>query len=150
MNRFERSAGVVVFRIEDGKPLYMLLKHPSYWGFAKGHLEDGETEQDTALRELREESGLTEVQLVPDFRQEIEYWFKQSGDVIHKKVVFFLGYTQQEQLRLSHEHEAGAWFDFDEAYRRARYRNQRELLKKAHQRVMELIRSGEFGQSSSP
>jgi 8-oxo-dGTP pyrophosphatase MutT (NUDIX family) len=140
MTRFERSAGVIVFRIQDGKPLYLLLKHPSYWGFPKGHLEDGETEEDTALRELSEETGLTDVELIPDFREVIEYWFKKGGDSIHKKVVFFLARTENPSLKLSSEHEDAGWFDFEEASRRARYRNQRGVLEKAHERVMRMLR----------
>lgn len=142
MTRFERSAGVIVFRIENGQPLYLLLKHPSYWGFPKGHLEDGETEEDTARRELAEEAGFTEVDLVPDFREVIEYWFKKRGQSIHKRVIFFLARTESPDLTLSSEHEEAGWFDFNEATKRARYRNQREVLAKAHERVKGLIRNG--------
>jgi bis(5'-nucleosidyl)-tetraphosphatase len=142
MTRFERSAGVIVFRIEDGKPLYLLLKHPSYWGFPKGHLEDGETEEDTARRELAEEAGLNEVDLVPDFREVIEYWFKKEGHSIHKKVTFFLARTENPDLVLSSEHEDAGWFDFGEATKRARYRNQRGVLASAHERVRGMIGDG--------
>ena len=139
MTRFERSAGVIVFRIENGRPLYLLLKHPSYWGFPKGHLEDGETEEDTARRELAEEAGLTEVEIVPDFREVIEYWFKKEGHSIHKKVIFFLARTENPDLTLSSEHEDAGWFDFVESERRARYRSQRALLRKANERVKRMI-----------
>jgi len=139
MTRFERSAGVIVFRIENGRPLYLLLKHPSYWGFPKGHLEDGETEEDTARRELAEEAGLTEVEIVPDFREVIEYWFKKEGHSIHKKVIFFLARTENTDLTLSSEHEDAGWFDFVESERRARYRSQRALLRKANERVKRMI-----------
>ncbi len=139
MTRFERSAGIIVFRVENGKPMYLLLKHPSYWGFPKGHLEDGETEEDTARRELAEETGLTGVEIVPDFREVIEYWFKRGGDSIHKKVIFFLAKTDNPELKLSSEHEEAGWFDFHEAERRARYRSQRALLKKAHEKVKGMI-----------
>jgi len=142
MTRFERSAGVIVFRIENGRPLYLLLKHPSYWGFPKGHLEDGETEEDTARRELAEEAGLTDVEIVPDFREVIEYWFKKEGHSIHKKVIFFLARTENPDLTLSSEHEDAGWFDFVESERRARYRSQRALLRKANERVKRMIGDG--------
>lgn len=142
MTRFERSAGIIVFRIENGKPLYLLLKHPSYWGFPKGHLEDGETEEDTARRELAEETGFTGVEIVQGFREIIEYWFKRDGDSIHKKVIFFLARVDENEPRLSHEHEDAGWFEFEEAERRARYRSQRALLRKAHERVKEIIGDG--------
>ncbi|MGB9589449.1 MAG: bis(5'-nucleosyl)-tetraphosphatase, partial [Candidatus Hydrothermia bacterium] len=111
-------------------------------GFPKGHLEDGETEEDTALRELAEETGLTHVEMIPDFREVIQYWFKKEGHNIHKRVIFFLARTDKPDLRLSHEHEEAGWFDFDEANRRARYRNQRSILAKAHQRVKGMIGNG--------
>ncbi len=142
MTRFERSAGIIVFRIENGRPLYLLLKHPSYWGFPKGHLEDGETEEDTARRELAEETGFTSVEMVPDFREVIEYWFKRDGDSIHKKVIFFLAMVHENEPRLSHEHEDAGWFEFEEAEKRARYKSQRALLQKAHERVKEMIGDG--------
>ncbi|MEO0140615.1 MAG: bis(5'-nucleosyl)-tetraphosphatase [candidate division WOR-3 bacterium] len=148
MTRFERSAGVIVFRIADGKPLYLLLKHPSYWGFPKGHLEDGETEEDTARRELAEEAGLSDVEIIPDFHEVIEYWFRREGHTIHKKVIFFLARANDQALRLSHEHEDGGWFEFEEAMKRARYRNQRALLNKAHERIKELMGSSESGSQS--
>ncbi|MEO0250523.1 MAG: NUDIX domain-containing protein [candidate division WOR-3 bacterium] len=141
MTRFERSAGIIVFRIENGRPLYLLLEQSSEWGFPRGHLEDGETEEDTARRELAEETGFTGVEMVPDFREVIEYWFKRDGDSIHKKVIFFLARADENEPTLSHEHEDAGWFDFEEAEKRARYRSQRALLRKAHERVRGLIGS---------
>jgi len=70
MVRKERSAGFVVFtEREDGKRLYLLLHYPSgHWDFPKGHVEEGESEIRAALRELREETGLTDVEVVFGFR----------------------------------------------------------------------------------
>ena len=63
--RKEKSAGAIVFRIENTKPKYLLLHYPSsanakkeYWDLPKGHVEEGETEEETARREVKEETGL--------------------------------------------------------------------------------------------
>ena len=58
--RDETSAGGVVFRLEDGQPMYLLIRDSYHnWGFPKGHLQNGELPEAAALREVAEETGLT-------------------------------------------------------------------------------------------
>src|SRR5687767_3658997 len=81
MAREERSAGVVLFRAERAAPpgddgrLFLLLDYGRYWDYPKGHVEKGEDDVTAVLRELREETGIGDAQLVADFRHEITYFF---------------------------------------------------------------------------
>ena len=85
----EKSCGALVYKWEGQTPCLLLLKHKfgGHWSFPKGHVEPGETEIETALREVREETGL-ELSLQEGFRESVEYFPKPY---IKKQVVYFLG-----------------------------------------------------------
>ncbi|MCA9541481.1 MAG: NUDIX domain-containing protein [Myxococcales bacterium] len=94
---YERSCGVIPFRRREGVIEFLLLhsamvRNPdAAWEFPKGSLEEGESEQDAALRELREEAHISAVNLLPDFRDQVHYGYRRAGREIDKTVVFFLG-----------------------------------------------------------
>lgn len=95
---YETSSGIIPFRRRGGGGVEFLLLHSAMvrnpdaaWEFPKGSIEEGETEQDAALRELGEEAGLTPVEVLPDFRDQVQYIYRRSGREIDKTVVFFLG-----------------------------------------------------------
>ncbi|MEK7542285.1 MAG: bis(5'-nucleosyl)-tetraphosphatase [Patescibacteria group bacterium] len=135
----EHSAGAIVFRIEHGNPQYLLLHYPSsakakkeYWDLPKGHIEKGEEEQDTVRREIKEETGLKDIELFDGFREEIRYWFQFGGQKISKTVVFYLAKTRQENVVISSEHLGFQWLEFAEAQQKLTYKNAKQILKKAH------------------
>mgnify|MGYP001568359387 CR=1 FL=1 len=130
--RQEHSAGFVVFLMEK-QPLFLLLKYPKgYWDFPKGHLEKNETELDAAFRELKEETGIAKVRVIKGFRSPINYAFTaKDGVFIRKKVAFFLGESKTRKVRISFEHKGFAWLPFEEAVKRATYKNAKDLLRKA-------------------
>ena len=90
---YEYSCGAVVFTRIGGRPHYVLVRAKDQpvgcHGFPKGHMEAGETEEQTALREIYEETGLR-VTLLPGFRAVTEYQLPSPPDT-RKRVVFFLG-----------------------------------------------------------
>ena len=88
--REETSAGGIVFRMERGKPRYLLIRD-SYrnWGFPKGHLEAGEAPETAALREVGEETGLRSL-VIRGLIDTIDWDFRFRGQVIHKVCHFFL------------------------------------------------------------
>ena len=93
---YEKSCGAVVFTRMNNEIQYLLIRNlAGIYGFPKGHVEQGETEEQTALREVFEEVGLT-VKLVPGFRSEDEHPIPQKENTM-KQIVYFLGeYSNQE------------------------------------------------------
>jgi len=132
--RREFSAGFVLFRQTPEGPLFLLLDYGKHWDYPKGHLEKGETPWQAAVRELREETGIRQVDRVGPFRHAMHYAFysKKKGPVA-KTVTFFLGRTRKETVRLSDEHEGYAWLPYDKALRRLTYDIAREMLTAACQ-----------------
>ena len=125
----EVSAGIIL--INDNKD-FLLLNYPSkHWDFVKGKMEEGETEHETALRETNEETGISDVEFIDGFEEEIEYYFYANNQEIHKKVIFFLGKTKTSEIILSHEHLDYIWLEFDNALEKTTYENAKNLLKKS-------------------
>ena len=134
MARTERSAGVVVYRVAPatGVRHYLLLDYGRHWDFPKGHLEPGEDDAAAALREFREETGITAVTLAPHFKHEVSYYFRdRKGRLTRKTVAFFLGQTASDEVSLSHEHVGYAFLPIDAALARVTYANARGLLRLA-------------------
>jgi len=129
----ERSAGSVVFRVSDGGRIYLLLQNAGRWDFPKGGVEKGESEVQTVLREVEEETGLTDLKIVPGFRKVIEYFYRRNGKNIHKQVTYLLGETEEDRVKISFEHQGFGWFPYDEALDRASYDNSKITLKEAEQ-----------------
>jgi len=127
---FEKSAGAVVFF--HGKQVEYLLLHSTYWGFPKGHIENGESEFQTALREVREEAGL-DVTILDGFREVDAYSYRRKGEPVEKQSVYFVAQAHERNARLSREHDDLAWLAFDEALTRLGYEGGREILRKANE-----------------
>lgn len=92
----EQSCGVIPFRRVPGGGIQFLLVHSALvrnpeaaWEFPKGSQNPGETDMETALRELREETTLTSICVLPDFRDQVRYTYRREGREIEKTVVFF-------------------------------------------------------------
>jgi len=127
----EVSAGIILFNEMD-KRKFLLLNYPSkHWDFVKGKMEKDETPRETAIRETKEETGISDVEFINGFEEEIEYYFYAENQEIHKKVIFFLGKTQTTEIVLSHEHLDFIWLEFDNALSKTTYENAKNLLKKS-------------------
>lgn len=128
----ETSAGIVLFRREETKNLFLLLHYPSgHWDFVKGKMEKGETISETAIRETKEETGITDVGFLDGFEEWIEYNFQHQGELIHKKVVFFLAETNTKDVEISHEHLDYTWADYNTAMEKTTFDNAKMVLTKA-------------------
>jgi bis(5'-nucleosidyl)-tetraphosphatase len=135
MAREERSAGFVIFHIVgEGVREYLLLDYGRHWDFVKGHVEPGENDLATALRELHEETGIIDARVIPGFQHEVTYFFKdRRKGLVRKRVVFFLAETATvpSDIVLSHEHEGFAFLPFDVAVKRLTFPTARQILRLA-------------------
>ena len=129
---FEKSAGAVVFRREKNKIYYLLLHYEmGHWGFPKGHIEKGETQHQTALREIKEETGLTDITFIGDFEKWYKYFFKLKGKNIFKIATYFLGETKTKKVTLSFEHIGYKWLTFKDALEQLTFANDKKILSEA-------------------
>jgi len=147
----EKSAGAIIFRKEDGKNYYLLLHyrpaHPGqkrggHWEFAKGHIEGQEKEEETIIREVKEETGLSDIKIMPGFKEYIKYFFRKNygleGEArkkapwVFKLVVFCVAETQTKEIKISDEHDNFIWLPFEDAFKKLTYKNAKEILKRAN------------------
>lgn len=124
----EFSVAAVVFNEKE----YLLLKYGlGHWGFVKGHKERGESDEETILRELEEESGITDAVIIKGFKEDYDYYFKFKGEKIHKRVKCFLIRSNTKEVKISYEHVGYAWLRLKEAIKLASFSNSKNILKKA-------------------
>lgn len=130
----EKSAGAVVFH--RGKDIEYLLLRANHWEFPKGLIDAHEREEDAALREVREETGLA-ISLVSNFRETIQYFYrhKLDGAPVRKQVIYFLGEAKSRAHKISWEHQDARWVTCAQALELIEYENARAILQKAHQRI---------------
>lgn len=144
----EKSAGAIIFRKENGIIYYLLLNYmPSepnkrgQWGFAKGHVEGKETDEETARREIKEETGIEDLKIIPGFKEIEKYFFRRNygleGEArkrapwVFKLVVFFLAETKTKDVKISSEHSEFLWLPIAEAVKKTTFKNSKKLLKEA-------------------
>src|SRR5437870_4610673 len=134
----ERSAGAVIFRVENDQKLFLLLQYQKgHWDFVKGNIEQGEAPKETMVRETKEETGITDIQLMDGFQEKISWFYRdKNGNTIFKEVIFFLAETHQKEVKLSFEHVGFDWLGFEEAFHKLTYSNAKNLLKKANNFLM--------------
>jgi len=129
----ERSAGVVVCMEKPDGNRFLLLNYPTgHWDFVKGKIEQGETLHQTAVRETKEETGISDLEFVEGFEEKINYNFQFEGELIQKEVIFFLAKTKTDTVNVSHEHLDYTWLDYENALEKVTYQNAKNILSKAN------------------
>lgn len=130
----EKSCGIILYRMKGVNRDYLLLHYPGgHWDFAKGHVESFDTsEEDTARRELKEETGLTDIEIKPLYREVMYYEFRRGkSELVKKSVIYFLAEAKQEDVKISFEHKGYVWLPYQKAMKQVTYDNARTLLEKA-------------------
>jgi bis(5'-nucleosidyl)-tetraphosphatase len=129
----EKSCGAVIFSNKDANAKYLLLNYAAgHWDFVKGNVEQGENERETVVRELQEETGITEATFVEGFKEIIAYFYRRQGLTVHKEVVFFIMESQTEKVQISFEHIGYIWLDYKHAMEKLTFKNAKDVLQKAH------------------
>jgi len=127
----EKSCGALVYRKKGDSIQMLILRHKmgGHWSFPKGHVEAHETEVETALREVHEETGLT-IELLDGFREQVSYSPRPG---VNKDVVYFLGYAQNSRtIRQIEEISEIRWVNLRGIGNFLTYDNDRLLIKNAH------------------
>jgi len=130
----EKSCGAIVFkRLKDGIKYLLLHYEAGHWDFPKGNQEKNEKDEQTAAREIKEETGIEDIEFVDEFRETINYFYKKGEETIYKEVVFFLAQSASDKVTLSKEHIGYAWVSYEHAFKKLTFNNSKELLRKANQ-----------------
>lgn len=135
---YEKSCGALVYRRFHGNTELLLIKHANggHWSFPKGHVEEGETEIETALREIKEETDV-DVIIDPTFREVVTYSPKKDTQ---KDVIYFIArattfdYTPQEE-----EVSQVKWVEINRAQSFLTYDNDKQLVNKAKAVIKESL-----------
>lgn len=129
---YEHSCGAVVYRDIDKEINFLIIKNKrsAHWSFPKGHVERGESLEQTACREVLEETGL-HIDLLPDFITESEYTIQGR---VEKTVNIFLASTKDTRTIIQEEEiEDYIWLNFDNAFDKLKFENDKKILTKAHE-----------------
>lgn len=128
---YEVSCGAVVFTRKDNEIYFVIVKSlEGFYGFSKGHIEGNETEEETALREIYEEVGISP-QILSGFRTIDEHSIPNKKDVT-KRIVYFLAEYNNQQLRYQEEELEGAYLmTYNEAMKAFQFESSKRILNEA-------------------
>lgn len=123
--KYEKSCGCIVMNTNE--EILLVLHNAGHWGLPKGHMEEGETEVQTAIREVKEETNI-DVEVNEKYRYTMEYSPKED---VWKEVVFFLAHniSNHKEAQIKEVSEV-QWFKLDKAIERITYDNSKEILRK--------------------
>lgn len=129
----EKSCGAVVYKFQNNQLLFLLIKSKKghHYSFPKGHVENNETEIETALREIKEETNL-DVIIDSNFREMITY---SPFENVMKDVIYFVASPKGEEKVIPQETEVASakWLYYSQALKQVTHDNERNILKKAYE-----------------
>jgi ADP-ribose pyrophosphatase len=140
----EYSYGAVIYKTENGIPVFLLVKskRSGKWGFPKGHIEYGESELETAKREIFEETGIENVKFVDGFKIEDIYIIdgtqpQTKGRIAEKHSVYFLAEALSDSVNYDENEIAELkWADFKETQNLLFFHNQKKTIQQAYEKIM--------------
>jgi bis(5'-nucleosidyl)-tetraphosphatase len=138
----DQSFGVIPILKEAQQIKFLLIQHQKgHWAFPKGHPEDNETSIETAQRELKEETGISEVKVLSEKEFEEKYIFRNTyggkkgseADLIDKSVTYFIGFVENPEITIQvKEVKDYKWLSFEEALETMTFEPGKKLLIEAH------------------
>ena len=134
----ETSCGVVLVNFGT----VLLLQYPQgHWDFPKGHVEDTDTDKkSTAARELREETGISDISFIQDFEFRTTYDFRHKGRRVDKQVFWYIAETDTLTVKLSHEHLQHIWLDWESAMMQLTHQDSKSVLAASHNHMISIGR----------
>lgn len=129
----EFSAGGIVMKWDRQRPKVLLIKDAyGRWSWPKGKIDKGESSGDAAVREIGEEVGLKDIELIDKIGKSL-YFYRLKGRLIFKTVYLYLfGLNSDEKLKILHkEIQEGAWFSPERALEMIEYKGAKDFLQKA-------------------
>lgn len=137
----EISSGIIVYRDTPEGPRFLTLYYGhNYWTFPRGKIAQEERSFEAAVRETREETGLTrgDMILADHFKAHENWTFVKNNRKIHKTVIFYLGKTEKKNIRLSDEHQGYCWLLYREAlhiFTGERHSENRRVIRQAYEYI---------------
>jgi len=137
----EISSGIIVYRDTLEGPRFLTLYYGhNYWTFPRGKIAQEERSFEAAVRETREETGLTrgDMVLADHFKAHENWTFVKNSRKIHKTVIFYLGRTEKKNIRLSDEHQGYCWLLYREAlhiFTGERHSENRRVIRQAYEYI---------------
>jgi len=136
-SRKDKAYGIIAIQWNQGHWETFIVKHQKgHWSFPKGHAEVGETPQETAAREMEEETGAKLVRFLDTPPLKEEYTFKANGELIEKMVTYFLAEVEDAGSHLQEkEIIEGKWLPFEEAEKLITFAAAKKLCKEAEKSI---------------
>jgi 8-oxo-dGTP pyrophosphatase MutT (NUDIX family) len=136
----EKSVAVIIFRKEEDFRFLLLYKtnngvYKEAWEFPKGIVKVGEKEKETGIREVFEETGLSNEQLeFYDFHDKVSFFYRnEHQELVNKEVTFLIARTTRSDIKISSEHSVYRWAPYLEAFDLLTQKNNKEILRKAYE-----------------
>lgn len=127
----ETSCGVILVNLGS----ILLLQYPQgHWDLPKGHVEQDDVDNfETSRRELKEETGISELSFLENFEYRTEYQFKHKGKRRVKQVFWYIATTEEISVSLSKEHRNYMWLDWEQALEQVTHLETKQLIESAHE-----------------
>ncbi len=133
----ELSIGAVIYTNTQQFRFLLLEYKAGHIGYVKGGIKEGETQQETLLREVKEETRIAKLNILPGFKSIVKYTYNLNGENIFKRVIFYLAQTPNKKVTLSSEHKDYFWLPYNQAHNKLSFPEQKELLEKAYKHLKE-------------
>lgn len=137
----DEAFGIIpVFKEVDGGLSFLLIKHKAgHWSFPKGHADPGETIMETARRELFEETGIREIDIIEDktFSERYESVIKKTGETCDKTVTFFVGFVMSKEIatpeNFQEEIPEARWVEAENVVNQLTYLEAKEIFRQVYE-----------------